>query len=71
MNDFDTERQDRSEVRLMTYKIYVETFKGDQLLFTNVLSYELKEGMVKFIDSKTNLERIYPSNKCQIEEVSQ
>jgi hypothetical protein len=52
----------------VSYKIYVETINHNQLQYTNVDSYELKEGMVIFIDKKNGLKKIFSSSRCQIEE---
>lgn len=52
----------------MTYRILVETINGNILTFKNVLKYELKEGMLLFKDELTNLEKMFPSIKCQVEE---
>jgi hypothetical protein len=50
----------------MSYTIYVETLNGNQLTFRKVEDYELKDGVVIFVDSKTGLEKVFA--KYQIEE---
>lgn len=50
-----------------TYKIKVLTMENRILTFNNVKSYVLKEGLITFIDSKTNKEKSFPTNNCEID----
>jgi len=51
------------------YRIRVETFKGNILIFSEVEGYEKIAGSIQFTDSKTGLERSYPIKNCEIEEI--
>jgi len=52
----------------MTYQIRVISVDGNLLKFTKVKSYISSDGLIKFIDSFTGLEKAYPISKTQIEE---
>jgi len=49
------------------YRINIRSLKGEVLRFTNVASYEFKDGMLIFTDSKTQIKKQFPINNCEIE----
>ena len=50
------------------FKIKVKTLEGNILTYRKVKSYELKEGMIYFIDSKTGESKIFSTSQCEIQD---
>ena len=50
------------------FKIKVKTLEGNILTYRKVKSYELKEGMIHFTDSKTDEAKIFSTSQCEIQE---
>ena len=50
------------------YIITVLTLKNYTLTFT-VNEYKIDNGLIFFTDKKTNTSKIFPAERCQIEEV--
>lgn len=50
-----------------TYKIRVKTLENNILTFSNVKSYKLDNGMIRFIDSKKGVLKIFSTQQCEIE----
>ena len=50
------------------YKIRVKALEGNILTFRNVISYTNEDGLIKFIDSKTNIPKVFSSLNVEIEE---
>ena len=48
------------------YKIKVRTLEGVILVFRNVVFYQADEGLVKFVDSKTGIQKIFPASSTEI-----
>ena len=49
------------------YKIRVKTLEGNILTFRNVNSYINEDGLIKFIDSKTGIPKVFSSLNVEIE----
>ena len=48
------------------FKIKVKTLEGVILVFRNVTSYDIDEGLITFIDSKTGIQKIFPTSSTEI-----
>ena len=51
------------------YKIKVKSMEGNILTYNKVKSYEIKDGLLLFIDSKNNNIKAFPVINCEIDEV--
>lgn len=52
----------------MTYTIKVQTIDKKLLTYSNVIDYTIKDSMVHFTDSRTKLNKHFPSRDSNIEE---
>lgn len=50
------------------YRINVRTIRGDVLCFKGVEDYNVEDGFVTFLDSKTSLYKKFAVPNCEIEE---
>ena len=51
------------------YKIHIKSIQGTILHFTDVVSYELKEGLIIFEDTFSGKTKRFPVSNCEIEEM--
>jgi len=59
----------RGVTKKMSYKILAKTISNDRVLtFTNVKSYIIKDGFLKFVDSKSGKMRSFRVEGTEIEE---
>ena len=54
------------DMDLGTFKIKIKTLEGVILVFRNVLCYDIDEGLITFTDSKTGIQKIFPTSSTEI-----
>ena len=52
----------------MKYHITAKTIKGAILTFKDVKDYSIEDGLIKFIDSKTYKQFIFPIQNIELQE---
>lgn len=48
------------------FKIKIKTLEGNLLVYRDVVSYELDDGLIKFIDTKSHNLKIFSVANCEI-----